>query len=506
MFMSQSLAGIEPVEIWDHFYKLTKIPRPSGGEKAICLYIYDFAKRYGLEVFMDKAGGDDFGNIIVKCPATSGYEKWPIVVFQSHLDMVCLPIERKDTPLDLILDDTVLRARGSTLGADNGIAVAMALSLITEPDIPHGPLELLFTINEEAGMTGASILSDKVLQGRILINIDSMQEGTLTVSSAGANISILHMPLTMEPVKNGFMSVLIRVTGCKGGHSGLDINSGRANAGLLLARMLFEESKKGYLLLNDISWGSVDNAIPQEAGAFVLIKRDDLRNIKNAAQRWERILLKEYGKNEGQLRVSVDENLPVPDFVMNAVTTKRVFSLLLVLPQGVHKMSSDMEGLVETSSNISKVRTSQAELTVNVSQRSSVDSSLDAIVGQCEAAAYLSGAELSNIGTNYGWKPDMKSQLLAVCKDSYRQIYGEEPGVTGIHGMLECGLIKAKYPDMDVISIGPTILDAHAPTKADFSPEADSGTTGERIDTSRVPGFWEFVKMILKNKALLKSS
>ena len=506
MDMSHPLTGIEPVEVWDHFYKLTQIPHPSGGERAICLYIYDVAKRYELEVFMDNAGGDDFGNIIVKCPAAAGYEKSPIVVFQSHLDMVSLPVERKGLPLDLILDNAVLRARGSTLGADNGIAVAMALSLITEPDITHGPLELLFTINEEAGMTGALMLSDKALQGRILINIDSMQEGTLTVSSAGANISILHMPLTMEPVKNGFMSVLIKITGCKGGHSGLDINSGRANAGLLLARILFEESKKGYLLLNDISWGNVDNAIPQEAGAAVLIRRNDFRNFKNASQRWEKIFLKEHGKDEGQLRVSIDENLPVPDFAMNAVTTKRVFSLLLALPQGVHKMSSDMEGLVETSSNVSKVRTSQTGLTVNVSQRSSVDSSLDAIISRCEAAAYLSGAELSNIGTNYGWKPDMESQLLAVCKDSYRQIYGEEPKVTGIHGMLECGLIKAKYPDMDVISIGPTILDAHAPTKADFSPEADSGTTGERIDTAHMPGFWEFVKVILKNIALLKSS
>jgi dipeptidase D len=502
--MGHLLTDVEPVGLWDHFYKLTQIPHPSGGERAICLYICDLAKRHGLEATMDKAGGNDFGNIIVKCPATSGYEKAPTAVFQSHLDMVSLPVRHSDVPLDLILDGTMLRARGSTLGADNGIAVAMALSLITEPDIPHGSLELLFTINEEAGMTGAIMLSDKVLQGRILINIDSQQEDTLTVSSAGANISILCVPLKMEAVEKGFIPVRIRITGGRGGHSGLEINSGRANAGILLTRLLYEESKKIHLNLNDISWGNVDNAIPPEAGADILVRPDDLKTIKDAVQRWEEILLKEYGKKEGQLRVSLDEDLPVPDFVMNNITTERVLSLLIVLPHGVHKMSSDMEDLVETSSNVARVRTSRTELTVNVSQRSSVDSSLDAIIDRCEAAANLSGAQLKNVGTNYGWKPDMKSQLLAVCQDAYWQIFGKEPRLVGIHGMLECGLIKAKYPDMDLISMGPTILDAHAPTKADFIPGVDSDTTGERIDIARMPGFWEFIKTVLKKIALLE--
>jgi dipeptidase D len=499
------LTDIEPAEIWDHFYKLSQIPRPSGGEREVCSYICDIAKRHGLEVIMDRSGGDDFGNIIVKCPGSRGYEKAPIVVFQSHVDIVSLPVERQDLPVDLILDGTWLRARGSTLGADNGIAVAMALSLITEVDIPHGPLELLFTIDEEAGMTGAITLSDTALQGRMLINIDSQQEGTLTVSSAGANLSLVRMPVEIEPAKNGFVSLRIRITGGRGGHSGLDIHLGRANAGILLARLLYEESKRVDLLLCDIGWGHVDNAIPSEAGAVVLVKPEDLGDLKDGVRNWEKVFMQEYGRKEGQLRVWLDEAIPAPDFVVAGLSAQRILSFLLALPHGVQKMSSDVEDLVETSANVAKVRTSRTELTVNVSQRSSVDSSLDAVIGRCQAVANLAGAELTNVGTNYGWKPDMNSRMLSICRRAYQQIFGDEPKVTGIHGMLECGLIKAKYPDMDVISLGPTIRDAHAPTKADFVPGADSDTTGERIDITRMPSFWEFVKAVLKETALLQS-
>ena len=285
--MKHLLSGIEPRELWDHFYKLAQIPHPSGGEREICRYVYDLAANLGLDVFMDDAGGEDFGNVLIKLPASSGCGKAPLVVFQSHLDMVALPAEKRDQPLELILDGSVLRARGSTLGADNGIAVAMALSLMTNPDIVHGPLELLFTINEEAGMTGVTKLSDRLLEGRFLINVDSQQEEILTVGCAGANRSIFKLPLEMEPVETDLAAVRVGIAGGRGGHSGLEINSGRANAGQLLMRILYEEAKAIPLRLSDVNWGNVDNAIPPEAHAVVLIRPEDQGALERCSEEME---------------------------------------------------------------------------------------------------------------------------------------------------------------------------------------------------------------------------
>ncbi|MDD5170795.1 MAG: beta-Ala-His dipeptidase, partial [Syntrophales bacterium] len=483
---------------WDHFYQLTQIPHPSGGEQAVCRYIYRLAEDLCMEVKMDKAGGSDFGNVLVKCPPSPGCEKAPITIFQSHLDMVALPEANRDLPLNLILDGSVLRARGNTLGADNGIAVAMALSFMTNPDIVHGPMELLFTINEEAGMTGVRMLSDSVLEGSFLINVDSQQEGVLTVCSAGANRSIFQLPLKMDATTMDLIPVRISLVGGKGGHSGLEINSGRANVGQLLVRILYEESKTIPLCLNEVNWGSVDNAIPPDAHTVMLIRPEHLDSLKNALQKWDKNFVEEFGKSEGSLRIMLTEGIPRPEFALGTMRTKHVFSFLLALPHGVHTMSRELGGLVETSSNVAIVRTSPTGLTVNVSERSMSDPSLDAIITKCEAVANLAGAELAHIGKTYGWKPNIESPLLTLCRDAYHQVYGEDPKVVGLHGMLECGLIKTKYPHIDMISLGPTILDAHAPTKPDFVSGVDSGSTGERIDTARIPRFWEFVKTVLK--------
>lgn len=499
--MKHLLSGVEPVEIWEHFYRLSQIPHPSGGEQAICRHICRLAQELGMEVAMDRAGGDDCGNVLVRCPASPGCEKAPVVVFQSHLDMVALPEDRKEGPLDLVLDGSVLRARGSTLGADNGIAVAMALALMTTPGIVHGPLELLFTINEEAGMTGVLGLSGSALQGRFLINVDSQLEGILTICCAGANRSLFRLPLEMEAAKAGSAAVRVSLSGGKGGHSGLEINSGRANAGQQLARILYEESKTVPVQLSDVSWGNVENAIPSEAHAVVLIDRQHLIGMKDRLQEWEKKLRYEFGKGDGDLRIALEDVKPVPGHAMGAAMTKTALSFLLALPHGVQTMSGDVAGLVETSSNVAVVRTSPKELTVRVSQRSMSDPSLDAIIVKCEAAANLAGAETTHAGKAYGWKPDMASPLLALCREAWQHVYGEAPTVMGLHGMLECGQIKAKYPGMDMISFGPTIMDAHAPTKAGFVPGVDTDSAGERIDTARMPLFWEFFKTVLRELA-----
>lgn len=503
--MSHILANTEPLDVWNHFYALTQIPRPSKGERTVCRYIYNMAKDLGLEVSMDTTGGNDFGNIIVKCPATPSLEETPIIVLQSHVDIVALPDERKDLPLELILDGTILRARGTTLGADNGIAVAIALCMMTGSAIEHGPLELLFTVNEEAGMTGARMLSENALKGHFLINIDSQQEGALVISSAGGGRSVFQLPVIMEQVIGDVMPVLVSVTGGKGGHSGFEINSGRANVGQLLARILYEALKMTHLRLNDITWGTVDNAIPSEARATILVKPEHLTGMRDRMRTWEKTFMEEYGKHEGPLQVRLGENAELPEFAMSTATTKNVLSFLLALPHGVRKMSSDIGGLVETSSNVASVQTSQAGITVTVSQRSSIGPSLDAVINQCEAVADLAGAGFIHAGRHYGWKPDIESKLLAICRNAHKQIYGTEPEIQALHAMLECGLIKEKYPHMDMISIGPTILDAHAPTKPDYVSGRDSDSTGERIDTAQMPRFWEFVKAILKKSARAES-
>jgi len=495
--MDHLLSNIEPAEIWNHFYELSQIPHPSGGEQSICWHIYDLAWNLGLDVAMDQAGGTGFGNILVKCPATPGFEQAPVVIIQSHLDMVALPAENKDQPLDLFLDGTMLRARGNTLGADNGIAVAMALTLMTDRSIPHGPLELLFTINEEAGMTGMLALSDQFLKGRFLINVDSQQEDVLTVGCAGVNRTVFQLPLTMGPANKSLGAVRISITGGKGGHSGLEIHSGRANAGQQLARMLYEVAKTLPLYLADISWGTVDNAIPSEAHAVILIQPEDGNPLQEALVRWQATLQEEFGKVETALLIEMADCETCPESALGSDLTTRVLAFLLVLPHGVSTMSRDVEGLVETSSNVAVVQTAPAELTVRVSERSMSDASLDAVMTRCEAAGCLAGAQVTHVGKTYGWKPDLASPLLELCRDAYQQVYGEFPKVQGLHGMLECALIKSKYPHMDIISFGPTILDAHAPTKADFECGVDSDSPGERIDTACLPRFWEFVKILL---------
>lgn len=499
--MSHLLSKSEPVELWDFFYQLTRIPHASGNEQAICRYVFDYARQLGLDVVMDRAGGDDFGNILVKCPAVKGFEDAPVVIFQNHLDMVGLPAENRDRPLELLMDGTMLRARGNTLGADNGIGVAMALALMTHREIVHGPLELLFTINEEAGMSGVIALSDQLLQGRYLINADSQQEDILTIGCAGVNRSLFHLPLAMEAVDQCWKAYCLRISGGKGGHSGLEINSGRANAGQQLARLLYEESKTLQLYLADINWGIVDNAIPAEASAVVLLRPEEEERLLAALPRWRAILTEEFGRVESSLALDITEMTGCPSQAAGRAWSEKILAFLLALPHGVETMSMDVEGLVETSSTVAFVRTSPQDLTVRVSQRGLSDASLDAIITRCEATGCLAGARVTHVGKAYGWKPNQDSRLLALGLDAYRQVYQKEPKVQGLHGMLEVALIKAKYPHIDMLSLGPTILDAHAPTKPDYVCGKDAAAAGERIDTARLPRFWEFILCLLEKLA-----
>lgn len=499
--MSHLLSNYEPKVLWDHFYALTQIPRASKNEKAVCEFILNLAEKEGLEASMDNASGQGFGNVIIKVPATPGYENAPTAILQSHVDLVGLPAERHDRPLELILDGDWLRAKGSTLGADNGIGAAIAMAAMTDRSIVHGPLELLFTIDEETGMTGALNLAEDVLQGTMLLNFDSEEEGVLCVGCAGGNRSRIHLPVMTEAVPDGYLAITLAVTGLKGGHSGMEIHKGRANAGKLVTRILYHESPNYDLKLAAINWGSVDNAIPSEAFTTVFIKPEDKSNFEKKVLDWEKIFQSEFTHKEPNLRVTLTETKEKSGFVYTHQSQTKIIQLILSLPHGVAMMSVDIPGLVETSANVAIVKSSPDELYISTSQRSSVAPALDAIIAQAEACAKLAGASIEQGGRYYGWQPNMDSTLLHICAEVYEELFGHKPQVEAIHAGLECGLIGMKYPKLDMISLGPTIRDAHVPTKPDFQPGVDSDTKGERVDVAGMPKFWKYTLAILKRIA-----
>ena len=499
--MSHLLSNVEPKIVWDYFYQLTQIPRPSKKEKSVCEYLLALAKKMGLEAAMDNAMGSGWGNVVIKVPATKGYEKAPILIIQSHVDIVGLPPERHDRPLDLVLDQNWLRAKGSTLGADNGIGVAIQLALMSDTTLVHGPLELLFTVDEETGMTGANNLEPGLLKGSMLLNFDSEEEGALCVGCAGGNRTRIKLPLTFVEPPEHHVAVKVIIADLKGGHSGTEIDKGRACAGKLLTRLLNQENKVLDVKITSINWGSVDNAIPNEAEAIILVQEGDEEVLQTMATKWTNEFRLEFGKKEPNLVVKIEKSADRPTRVMRDDCAYKVINLLQCLPQGVAMMSHDIPGLVETSSNIGVVKTIDNEIRISVSQRSSVAPALDGIIAECEACAKLAGAKYENGSRYYGWHPNMDSKLLNLTEQTYTEMFGTKPKVGAIHAGLEPGLISAKYPHLDMLSIGPTLLDAHVPSKADYQMGADIHSKGERIDVSRLPDFWKFTCKILENVA-----
>lgn len=495
---SHLLSTVNPPELWDHFYQISQIPRPSGDERAICQYICSLARNLGLEYEMDTAGGDDYGNIVVRVPATDASRDAPITVIQSHLDMVTLPPERKNEPLDLILDGSVLRAKGSTLGADNGLAVAMSLTLMTNASIVHGPLELLFTIDEEATMSGVRMLSDTFLKGTCLINIDTVGEGVLTLSSAGIGVCSYVLPIVRQPLPKGHIPVQLNLYGGRGGHSGLEIHAGRGNAGQILARILFSLSENLPFRVSDISWGAVINAIPSDAQATLLIPDESLSLLISGLSDHEEQINHEFNGHDGPFHLNYSILPESPVCILSEKSQLNLLSMLTGLHHGIYEMSQEFPGTVETSSNLALVRTEDEQVLVTISFRSLHNASLDSVITRCHAVATLAGADRTSCENHSGWSADPDSSLLAICKEAYSRVYHEDVRLLAIHGTIECGFFKEKYPHMDIISIGTAILDFHIPTSADFLPGRDSLSPGERYDTARMPRFWNFITEILK--------
>jgi len=480
------VAELEPKPLWRHFDEILKIPRGSKEEERMREYVVGVAKRAGLKHFVDGAG-----NVVVQKPGTKGHEEAAVTILQSHLDMVNEKNSDVDhdftkDPLTPKRDGEYLTADGTTLGSDNGIGVAAMLAVLEADDLAHGPLELLFTVDEETGLTGASQLDGKLLQGRRLLNLDSEEEGQVYVGCAGGADSALTLPLTTTSTPSGTVALRIRLHGLKGGHSGVDIHLQRGNAVQLLARALNALSFRMSFHLTSLSGGNKHNAIPREAFASVVVSKGERDKLVADLKAEIATIADEYRPAEPGMTLEVTD-ADVPSTMWDDGTTEKVLHLITALPHGVLSMSYDIPGLVETSTNLATVVDKGGSLVIGCSSRSSVESALRALRQRIRAVATLAGATVEE-GNGYpGWKPNLKSPLLEVLKRVHQTELKVEPEIKAIHAGLECGIIGEKVPGMDMISFGPQIEFPHSPD--------------ERVKISSVGNFYNVLAATLKELA-----
>ena len=488
------IKNLDPQIVWKNFYELTQIPRPSKHEELAVEYMYNWGVSHGLETIKDEVG-----NIVIRKPATPGCENMKGVILQGHIDMV--PQKNADTvhdfekdPIQTWIDGERVKAKGTTLGADNGLGLALGMAVLESADLKHGPVELLITIDEETGMTGANALKPGVLQGDILINLDSETEGELYVGCAGgldASASATYVPAEYD---KSWLCYSLAVKGFKGGHSGMDIILCRGNANKLAARILLALMTEAEVKLLDFEGGTLRNAIPREAFATVYVPADKVEAAQAVFARVaaeikaeyagtdpdSEFIFKPYECAEGECCCGGDECKYVPQ--ADAV---RFVRAIIACPEGVERMSREMAGLVETSNNLAMVKIEGGEFSVKSLMRSSVDTAKDALAKKFEAIFALAGIETSFAGGYSGWAPNPDSAILATMKKVYNDLYGKEPAVMAIHAGLECGILGGIYPNWDMVSCGPTLMSPHSPD--------------ERANIPSVAKVWDFLKAVLEN-------
>lgn len=456
------VSELEPPSLWSHFDEILKIPRPSKDETRIRDYVIDVAQRNGLEQKVDAAG-----NVVVRKPGAPGHEGAPTTVIQAHLDMVQeknsgVDFDWNKDPIQPQRDGEYLKATGTTLGSDCGVGIASMLALMEAKDLGHGPLELLFTVDEETGLTGAGGLAKDMIEGRLLINVDSEEEGILTIGCAGGGDTRLYLTLDKQPAASGSKAINLGLSGLKGGHSGVDIHLQRGNATKLLVRALYAASLEQAFHLTRLEGGNAHNAIPREAIATVTAAGGGVGDLRAALQSEFEAIRDEYRPAEPEIHLDMSET-DTPDEVWTEATTTKVLNLVNGLPHGVIAMSYDIPGLVETSTNLAVVGENEGRFEIWMSSRSSLQSALVALRRQIRSTAWLASAEVEE-GEGYpGWKPDVSSRLLDVVKEVHEEVTGKAPEVGAVHAGLECGIIGEKYPGMDMISFGPQIDFPHSP-------------------------------------------
>ena len=481
--MSKEITNLDPKKLWENFYKLTQIPRPSKKEGKIIQFMREFGENLGLETIVDEVG-----NVIIKKPATPGMENRKTVVLQGHLDMV--PQKNSDKtfdfetdPIDAFEEDGWVTADGTTLGADNGMGVAAAMSILESDDLQHGPIEALFTIDEETGMTGAFGLKADVLDGDILINMDSEDEGELYVGCAGGTNGNMKITFTAENVPDGHKAFKLELSGLKGGHSGIDIPLEKGNSNILLNRYMWHAAKKHGLRIGKIDGGSLRNAIPRESYAIVTVPAYGEKDFLECVKEYEKIFKSEFSSIDPSLKLEA-KPAEMPESVMDELSQDKLLNAVYACPNGVIRMSTDMEGLVETSTNLAVIKSEGNEVNILCLMRSSVDSAKEDLKNMFTSVFKPAGIDIVFEGEYPGWKPNMDSAILKTMQDVYNKKFGKIPEIKAIHAGLECGLLGGVYPNMDMISMGPTIRYPHSPD--------------EKVNIETVSKFWEFLIETLK--------
>ena len=476
---------LKPASVFHYFEEICKVPRPSKKEEKIIAFLKAFGEEHHLETLTDKVG-----NILIKKPATPGFENRKTVVLQSHIDMVCeknsdVKHDFLTDPIETYIDGEWLKARGTTLGADNGIGVATELAILADNNIKHGPLECLFTVDEETGLTGAFALKTGFLGGEILLNLDSEDEGDLFIGCAGGIDSVAEFSYKEIDVPTGYFFSKVQVKGLKGGHSGGDIHLGLGNANKILNRFLSEAFKKYDLYLCEIEGGNLRNAIAREAHAVIAIPEEQKHEIRADLNIFAAAVQAEYAVVDPDLKLIMESETTHPKAI-DKDTTKRLFQTIYASPHGVFAMSQDIPGLVETSTNLASVKMKPNHIIrIETSQRSSTASSKEDIANMVRTVFEMGGAQVS-FGDGYpGWKPNPHSEILEIATASYKRLFGTEAQVKAIHAGLECGLFLDKYPSLDMVSFGPTLRGVHSPDERMLIPTVDK--------------FWKHLLDILEN-------
>lgn len=486
--MDKNIKKLQPEGLWSHFADICDIPHPSHHEEKIRNYVIEFAKAQKLEYIVDEGL-----NILIRKPATKGFENRKTIVLQAHLDMV--PQKNSDKEFDfekdgleIYIDGDWVTANGTTLGADNGIGASAMMAILADKSLKHGPIEALFTATEETGMDGAFKLRPDMLKGEILINLDSETEGELYVGCAGGLDLSATMKYETEAInKADFAGYRLEIKGLKGGHSGMEIVLERANANKLFARFMRNFQEKIGILLCDIDGGGLRNAIPREAFATVVVFKQNEKAFLNAVKKFEKLYIEEFKGIEDSISFKA---IPVktPSKAINFLDQANLIDAVFACPNGIARMSQSMHGLVQTSSNLARVVSERGYFKILCLLRSSVNSEKEDLSLQIRTVFELTGATVKLSGSYNGWNPNMDSPILKAMSGCYKKLYGKEPKVMAIHAGLECGIIGGKYPNMDMISCGPTICYPHSPD--------------EKVNIASVAKFWDFLCYTLENAPL----
>jgi dipeptidase D len=481
----RKMKNLQPALLWNHFHEITQIPRPSKKEEKMIAYLQSFAQNNGLNYTIDAAG-----NVLIRKPSTNGNPHTKTLILQAHIDMVC----EKNTDVDFnfdtdaiqyYIDEDFIRAKGTTLGGDNGIGMAMMLAILESKDLKHPALECLFTVDEETGLTGAFALDNQLLNGEVLINLDSEDDGVIFIGCAGGIDTTATLNYESVPTPEGFFTFNVQVKGLKGGHSGDDINKGLGNANIVLNRFLWQLNRKMDVRIHSFDGGNLRNAIAREAKAVCSVPWSEKEIIRVELNHYIALIETELLQTEPNLKITLESE----SFIEKSIdknSSEKLLNALYACPHGVKAMSADMPGLVETSTNLASVKMlDNQRIRITTSQRSAVESSKHDIAHQVESVFLLAGAEVTH-GDGYpGWKPNVNSEILRIAEACYSTLFNQKAEVKAIHAGLECGLFLAKYPHLDMISIGPQMYGVHSPD--------------ERLSISSTQKCWNWLIEILKN-------